>query len=217
MSNVLWANDASSTLAGAITNVATTANLAVGTGVLFPNPTNGDYFCLTFRDAATGLIDEIVHVTARSGDTITMVRAQEGTSALPWSAGDLADNLITAGSLMSLLQSGSQALASPGYVKLSNGLIMQWGTWTGTPLLTSFSCTGGALYEMEGGLAYTAVFLIPFPNALLYADANQIDTGNYTAESAHWSPIDNTSMQIYGSGWGTGVFTMNGYWFALGY
>lgn len=99
MARIVFDNNATSTLAGSITNVATTAALSAGTGALFPNPTtaNGDYFVLTFTDQATGILNEIVHVTARSGDNITMVRAQEGTTALAWTAGDLATMLITAG------------------------------------------------------------------------------------------------------------------------
>src|SRR5450631_2092852 len=97
MSVILFSNDAVSTLAGAITNTSLTANLAPGTGVLFPNPGGGQIFKLTFIDAATGLLNEIVNVTAITGDTITMVRAQEGTVALNWLAGDLAQSLWTAG------------------------------------------------------------------------------------------------------------------------
>jgi hypothetical protein len=91
-------NNASTTLAGAITAGATTCALAPGTGANFPNPTGGQQFALTFIDAATGLNTEIVYVTARSGDTITtMVRAQEGTTAKAWLAGDLASNFYTQG------------------------------------------------------------------------------------------------------------------------
>lgn len=107
MSTILWANNATTTLAGGISNVATTAVLAAGTGVEFPSPGVGQYFTMTFNDAATGLLDEIVHVTNVSGDTITIVRAQEGTTAQSWSAGDLASNLLTAGSLAALVQQSS--------------------------------------------------------------------------------------------------------------
>lgn len=100
----LFTNNAQTTLAGSISNVAVTANLAPGSGALFPNPSAGQAFPLTFTDAATGLLNEIVYVTARSGDTITMVRAQEGTSALAWSAGDNAALLVTAGALQSFTQ-----------------------------------------------------------------------------------------------------------------
>lgn len=103
---VLFANDATSNLAGSISNVATTANLTPGSGVLFPSPGANEYFVGTFVDAATGLIKEIVHVTGVSSDTITMVRAQEGTTALAWSAGDLFSNLLTAGTADIFRQTG---------------------------------------------------------------------------------------------------------------
>jgi hypothetical protein len=105
MSTILFANLGKSTLAGGITNVATTVNLAVGTGVLFPAPGAGQYFVATFTDALTGLLNEIVHVTNITGDVATIVRAQESTTALAWLAGDLFDNLCTAGTMQSLFGS----------------------------------------------------------------------------------------------------------------
>lgn len=107
MSQILFANNAQSTLAGGISSTATTASLAIGTGALFPNPSAGQYFVMTFTDTATGLLNEIIHVTAISGDTITMVRGQEGTDALSWQASDLANNRLTAGQMSALAQSTS--------------------------------------------------------------------------------------------------------------
>lgn len=115
---VLFANNASTTLAGAITAVATTANLASGTGVLFPSPGAGQYFVLTFTDAATGLINEIVWVTNVTGDVITITRAQEGTTAKPWNAGDFAANLWTAGQAALITP---QSLPAPFYSASSGG------------------------------------------------------------------------------------------------
>lgn len=102
---LLWTNNAQTTLAGSISNVSTTANLASGTGVLFPSPGSNQGFTGTFTDAATGLLREIVLVTGRTGDTITMVRAQEGTTALNWTANDVFGNLWTAGAAATLVQS----------------------------------------------------------------------------------------------------------------
>jgi hypothetical protein len=99
MGYYLFENNSLSTLASSISDVATSATLATGTGARFPNPTGSDYFMLTFTDAATGLLNEIVKVTARAGDVLTIVRAQEGTTALNWAAGDNANGLITAGFL----------------------------------------------------------------------------------------------------------------------
>jgi len=100
----LFSNNASSTLAGSITNTDTSCNLAAGTGVLFPDPGAGEQFALSFTDVATGLLHEIVYCTARSVDTCTIVRGQEGTVALNWAAGDLAQNLLTAGTMRALGQ-----------------------------------------------------------------------------------------------------------------
>jgi hypothetical protein len=100
----IWANNASSTLAGPITPSATSLTLASGTGALFPNPSAGQQFGLTLVDAATGLNTEIMYCTARTGDVCTVVRGQEGTAAQSWIAGDLAANLLTAAQLAALVQ-----------------------------------------------------------------------------------------------------------------
>lgn len=96
---LLFSNNSKTTLAGSITNVATTLSVAPGAGALFPNPNvgAGQYFVLSLFDAATGLVTEIMKVTARSADTLTVVRAQEGTSARSWTAGDVVGNFWTAG------------------------------------------------------------------------------------------------------------------------
>lgn len=104
----LFSNNASSTLAGAISNTALTATLSPGTGALFPSPAAGQFFRMTFQDAATTLTNEIVFVTARVGDVITIQRGREGTVGQNWLAGDLASNLWTAGSAGSMLQAGQQ-------------------------------------------------------------------------------------------------------------
>lgn len=105
--SALFSNNATTTIAGTISATDTTVNLAGGTGVEFPNPGSGDYFTATFYDAATGTLDEIVHVTARSGDTCTIVRGQEGTAARGWNAGDSFSNLVTAATLANFIQTGS--------------------------------------------------------------------------------------------------------------
>lgn len=111
MANFLvFSNNAGSTLAGSISNSATTLVLAAGTGALFPNPAAGQAFRLTLTDAATGTLHEIVEATARSGDTLTIVRAQEGTTARAWSAGDLAEHWCTAGSMGAMIQTSQVVL-----------------------------------------------------------------------------------------------------------
>jgi hypothetical protein len=110
-----FANDAASSLAGSISNTATSAQLAAGTGVLFPTLAAGDYFVATLIDAATGLINEIVWVTSVVVDVVTMVRAKEGTTAKPWNANDSFANLITAGQMATMLQQGNQQSGAANY------------------------------------------------------------------------------------------------------
>lgn len=108
MSTILFADFATTTLAGAITSSSTTAALAPGTGVEFPSPGAGQYFVGILNDAATGLRYEVVWVTNISTDTITMVRAQEGTAAQNWLAGDIFFNGWTSGQAAGMLQQGQQ-------------------------------------------------------------------------------------------------------------
>lgn len=104
---ILWSNNASTTVSGSITPASTTVQLAAGTGVMFPNPTSGNYYVATFYDQATKTQYEIVHVTAMAGDVATIVRAQEGTTAKNWGPGDIFANLVTAGTLAAFVQAGT--------------------------------------------------------------------------------------------------------------
>jgi hypothetical protein len=101
---LLFANNAGSTLAGAITAGALSLSLAPGGGAKFSAPGAGQAFNGTLTDAATGLIQEIVQVTNITGDVLTVIRAQEGTTALSWLSGDLFQQLITAGDLLAMQQ-----------------------------------------------------------------------------------------------------------------
>jgi hypothetical protein len=101
----LFADRAASTLAGGISPTSVTLNLTAGGGALFPNPTAPNFFAATLIDAATGLLDEIVWCTGRVTDTLTVIRAQEGTEALTFNAGDLFQKLLTSGDMESMLQS----------------------------------------------------------------------------------------------------------------
>jgi len=84
---VLFTNNASGALAASISSAATTIVLAAGQGVEFPSPAGGSYFYATLTDTNNNL--EIVKVTARLNDTLTVVRGQDGTSARAYGAGDL--------------------------------------------------------------------------------------------------------------------------------
>jgi len=79
-------NNAFGTLSAAITSASTTITLDSGQGARFPTLGAGDYFYATLVDTANNL--EIVKVTARSTDSMTAVRGQDGTSASSFAIGD---------------------------------------------------------------------------------------------------------------------------------
>ena len=103
----LWANNAQSTLASGITNSDLSLTVASGHGARFPSP-GSDYFYVTLDDGAN---IEIVKCTARSTDTLTIVRAQQGTSAASFSTGTAVELRLTKGSLETLRDGGAPTSA----------------------------------------------------------------------------------------------------------
>ena len=95
---VVLKNNAFGFLQSAISNSDTTAVLTTGTGANFPTLSSGEYFYATISPIAGA--SEIVKVTARSGDLLTIVRAQEGTSALSFPAGSRVELRVTARSVL---------------------------------------------------------------------------------------------------------------------
>lgn len=90
---IILANNATAKLAGAITTAATSITVQSGQGALFPAPTSPDWFPVTLIDASGNI--EICKCTARSGDILTVVRAQEGTSAKAFAAGSRVSLRVT--------------------------------------------------------------------------------------------------------------------------
>lgn len=88
-------NNAGSKLAGVLTSDATTITVLTGTGANFPSiSSDKDYFHATIVGDNGDM--EIVRVTAVSGDTLTVIRAQEDTTAKEWPADTRIENRITA-------------------------------------------------------------------------------------------------------------------------
>jgi hypothetical protein len=103
MTILQFANNATTTLAQNITGISTTIFVAAGTGVLFPQPISGFNFLATIYNTSSTL-DEVVLVTARTGDQFTVVRAQEGTIAQTWIVGDTLGMYPTKGTMEKFVQ-----------------------------------------------------------------------------------------------------------------
>jgi hypothetical protein len=198
--SILFANNAGSVLATALSSTATSAVLSPGTGSLFPQPTGGQYFLLTLISQSNPAIREIVKVTSMSGDTIAvMVRAQEGTTALNWNVGDFAQLLITAGGLTAIEAGGIEIPSSPllggngtSFVSVSigSGLSLTAGV---------LSATGGASVPISGGTMTGPLILSGDPTQALGAATMQ-----YVAEYATGNlvPLSGATM--------TGPLILNG-------
>ena len=81
--SVVFANNAATTLAAAITSTSATT-ITVTSSSSFPSISGSEYFYATIDD---GTNKEIVKVTGVSSETWTVVRAQDGTSARTFANG----------------------------------------------------------------------------------------------------------------------------------
>ena len=97
MSTLLFANQAQTALALPATSTQTTLTLAAGTGTYFPAPGTNQSILLTIVSTSSQLINEIVLCTNITGDVLTVVRGQEGTTPRAWAVGSFVINLMTAG------------------------------------------------------------------------------------------------------------------------
>lgn len=140
---IKFSNNASSNIIHALAADAASVSVTPGTGDLFPSLIEGDYFYATLA-GNNGL--EIVKVTNRVNDTMTIVRAQDNTTALSFDMGDLFELRIVAADfedtfshVESTLEDTVDALNSSVDNKMSSYLSLSGGTMTG-PL--SFNSTG---------------------------------------------------------------------------
>ncbi|EIX6431188.1 phage tail protein [Salmonella enterica] len=108
-----FGNNVVSALASDITSTQTSIPVMPGTGSAFSgllstdmnneSTSHGIYAKVTITDAEESVF-EVCHLTAVSGDTLTVVRGQEGTTAKSWSLNDKIANFATRGSENAFVQ-----------------------------------------------------------------------------------------------------------------
>ena len=200
---VVFKNNAKTTFSSGINDSAT--SISVVDGSVFPSLGAGEVCFVTFDD---GVNNEIVKVTAISSNTLTVVRAQESTSARSFSAGDDVELRLTAGILGLFSQTGvaitdeieayldANGLTFPDNIKAyfgtgndleiyhdgSNSIISETGTG-GIKIFTAGVATSG-FYKVGGEELATfepdgPVTLYHNDSAKLATSSNGIDvTGN---------------------------------------
>lgn len=115
----LSANLAAGATVAVLTPSSTVIEITPGAGALFPPIVADQYFMATLSNSA-GSINEIVKVIDRTGDVMTVERAQEDTAALTWALGSLFEQKWTAGQAQALVQ--IELLRPTLSVKFEDGL-----------------------------------------------------------------------------------------------
>lgn len=90
-------NNATTSITTSLGSTGLSVTVTTGTGILFPILGAGDYFYATLSDVNNNY--EIVKVTARTDDTMTIERAKQGTLALPFPANSRFELRVTADSV----------------------------------------------------------------------------------------------------------------------
>jgi hypothetical protein len=199
MTILLFANNAQTTLASGISESATTCTLATGTGTKFPSPSAGQAFKMTFTDAASGTLNEIVLCTARTSDVCTIVRAQEGTTARSWIAGDIASNYFTAGAAASFAQISTN---TPTVTTVTSAFYTQTTSDTTLIINTAFD----VVLTLLNPASYYGNFLwIKNPNGfnISSASSNVVPSGSLSAGTSILENVVGTSclLQSDGTNW----------------
>lgn len=181
MTQFVFANNVSTTLASAVTSGDTTITLASVTN--FPSIPSDHVMSLTLNDAATRSIYEIVYVTSVSGNTATVERAQEGTSAQNWSIGDYALGTVTAGALNEYSNGNAAvgltetAVATPYTLQSTDG-----GKFLIANANEAFGLTLGAVLPIGARIgigtkaSYTAAITIPSGITVMFMGASFTNT-----------------------------------------
>lgn len=103
---VIFNNFASGTLASDINAGDVVIDLAFGEGAFFPSPIPGSEYCvLVIEDVLAN--KEVIHMTQRAGDTLTVVRGQEGTSGQGFLTGSRVELRATAGFFTEFVDAGT--------------------------------------------------------------------------------------------------------------
>ena len=184
---ILYSNNASTTLASGISNSATTIVVATGTGSLFPTISSvDDYFNVTLADSAKHI--EIVTVTARTGDTFTVMRGMENTTARAWLASDILELRITKGLLDQLKLDATKDTASNLSAHTSN---------TSNP--HSVTATQVGLGNVTNESKVTMFTSPTFTGTVSGVTASMVGLGNVNNTSDANKPVSTATSTVLGT------------------
>lgn len=171
-------NNATATLAASITAASTSITVTTGQGALFPSLLAGETFPATLVDSANNL--EIVRVTGRVGDTLTVLRGQEGTSARAWVGGDILELRVTANVFNSYAQTAADQTFSGDNTFSGTNAFSGATTLSGANTLSGATTVSGAasFTNTVGFSVSPTVPTAPFGDSSGKAASTQFVTAN---------------------------------------
>ena len=163
---VVFSNNATTALASSVTSSAT--SITVQDGSVFPTLSGSDYTYITLEDLAGNV--EIVKLTARSVNVLTIVRAQDGTSARAFGIGSKCELRLTA-ALLNEVAAQADTDTNTTYTA-GSGLALTGTVFSNTSPDRTVALTGAGATSISG----------TYPNfTITSTDTNTV----YTHPSAH--------------------------------
>ena len=196
---VVFSNNAATTLAAGVSSSAT--SLTVNNGASFPDVSSAsDHSYITLEDIDSNR--EVVKLTNRSGNTLTVVRAQDGTTARSFTIGDKVELRITA-ILLNEVAAQADTDTNTEYTA-GSGLNLSGTTFTNTAPDQTVSISGSGATTVSG----------TYPNFTVSSTDTNTDTNTtYTAGSGlslTGTTFANTAPDQTVSLTGSGATTISG-------
>jgi hypothetical protein len=196
MSFACFANNVSTNIAATVAPSDTTISLISAAGIVVPT---GAFIPITLLDIATRRNIEIVYITAVAGNSVTVIRGQDDTTAQAWSIGDIAYSTNTKGNTAGFngnpnnqfqvadAFAANQAVAlgqfnslkqPAGWMKRPDGMILQWGN-----------------VSVGNNQTLTVTLPILFPTNILQAFATMRNPGN-NSSLISGTPLSSSQIQV---------------------
>ena len=185
----VYSNNYLAALSIAITNSATTMTVSTAAGL--PSISGSKYFFLTIDG---GYTKEVVKVTAVSSTTLTIVRAQEGTTAVSWAAGVVIELRFTQSSVIDWTDATANIVTTGSIT--GNQHISGYATTATAAAVTTLTVASARNQFFTGSTTQTVV--LPVTSTLVVGQQYFImnnSTGVVTVESSGLN-----SIQAIGAG-----------------
>lgn len=140
-----FTNNATATLAASISASSVSITVTTGQGNLFPALSAGDYFYAALEDSSNNV--EYIKVTARSGDTLTAVRGQDGTAARAYAAADRVELRVNAATMNdTMFLDGAQTVSGTKTFEVAPILEAPLAVTSGGTGVTTSTGTGAGVH-----------------------------------------------------------------------